>query len=223
MDTQLGYWRWKLFRWNEHPNPYRNRADLAFTWLSQFQANAAAMQEIQNLLRASVTGAYPPTDPKLILEQVAEKMSTGEIQVCAEICGPVALNNSAGFPAGETDELPIPVANAPAPAPPAPEPQEQPTLGPDSDAQAQAQVLKNAAEDGVPFCEECAKKAAAAEAASKAVAPQPEPPAPEPTLGQNNDAAAQAQVLRDAAQSGAHFCEICERMARQAQQSQQDQ
>ena len=37
----------------------------------------------------------------------------------------------------------------------------QATLGPDVDAAATAQNLRDAANDGVPFCEECARAAAA--------------------------------------------------------------
>jgi hypothetical protein len=165
MDTQLGYWRWKLFRWNDHPNPYRNRSDLALTWLSQFQNNPSAMSELQNLLRASATGTYAPTDQVQILQQIADKMASGEIQACVELCGPVALTSvtGSGEQEAEPDISQLRPTPPPAAAPPPPAPVES-TLGPNNDPVAQAQALKAAAENGVPFCEECQKAAAAAAA-----------------------------------------------------------
>ncbi len=62
----------------------------------------------------------------------------------------------------------------------------------------QVATLKAAADSGVPFCEECQKKAD--EAAT------PAPPRPQP------DAARQAETLRDAAKRGAPFCEECEEL-----------
>jgi hypothetical protein len=78
-------------------------------------------------------------------------------------------------PSGPTLQnlAPKPTAAAAAPAPAAsaarprqaaaasPPPATQSTLGPDVDAAATAQNLRDAANDGVPFCEECARAAAA--------------------------------------------------------------
>lgn len=242
METQLGYWRWKLFRWNEHPNPYRNRSDLALTWLNQFQHNASAMAELQQILNTSTTNGYIPTDPRLILEQVAEKMATGEIQVCVEVTGPVALKSVALIIADEVepDLLRLKSAASPAPAPPPSDPTEESTLGPNNDPVCQAQALKDAAEDGAPFCEECEKaaqkkvKAVAAARQAAAAAPPPiddteaiaeVPPsdaaptaASTDTLSPNTDELAQAQALRDASAKGAFFCEECEKV-RKAQEA----
>jgi hypothetical protein len=215
MDTQLGYWRWKLFRWNDHPNPYRNRSDLAFTWLSQFQGDATAMAELQNLLGHSATGGFAAMEPTLLIQQIADKMASGEIQACVEVCGPVVLQAVAG--AGSEELVPdlaqLHQAASPAPPPPAPEPPEDPTLAPDSDAVAQAQVLKDAAQKGVPFCEECTKAPLTKITAAPSTAPAP--PEPASTLGPNNDAEAQAQALRDAAETGAPFCAECEKARQQ--------
>jgi hypothetical protein len=232
MDIQLGYWRWKLFRWNDHPNPYRNRSDLAFTWLSQFQGNALAMSELQNLLGHSVTGAYAPLDPKLLLQQIADKMASGEIQVCPEVCGPVVLQALAGTGAEEEQpDLAQLKSTATTTAPPATDAPVEATLDPGTDPASQAQALKNAAEKGAPFCEQCAKSALppppkppAAAASAPAPASTPTPPAPstpetteQPTLGPDTDAAAQAQALREAAQTGVPFCAECEKARRQMQ------
>lgn len=63
-----------------------------------------------------------------------------------------------------------PQAAAPAPAPaaaraPAAAPAPAPAAAPELDVAAMVQVLLDAARDGVPFCEECARAAAAASAA----------------------------------------------------------
>jgi hypothetical protein len=156
MDIQLGYWRWKLFRWNEHPNPYRNRPDLALSWLTRFQNDPAVMSDLRNLLGASIT------DPQTILQQIAGKLSSGEIYVCMESCGPVSLTAEAteAQEQVEPDLSQMRAQSSPAP-PPAPPPAPESTLGPATDAAATAQVLKDAARDGVPFCEECEKARAA--------------------------------------------------------------
>jgi septal ring-binding cell division protein DamX len=168
MDTQLGYWRWKLFRWNDRPNPYRNQPDLAHTWLSQFHNNASAMADLQTLLGNSATGAYStPVDQAQLLRLIADKMATGEIIAAVELCGPVALMNvtGAGQEEVEPDLSQLQSSSKPAPAPaPAPAAAAESTLSPDNDTAAQVAVLKAAAAQGVPFCEECEKAAAAAAA-----------------------------------------------------------
>lgn len=60
-------------------------------------------------------------------------------------------------PVPEPEPEPDPVAAAPAPAPV----ERNPTFNKNLDAEAQAAVLKAAAEDGTPFCEECERAAAA--------------------------------------------------------------
>jgi hypothetical protein len=215
MDTQLGYWRWKFFRWNEHPNPYRNRPDLAQIWLNQFKDNSSAMAELQVLLNSSATSAYVTTDPLLVLQQVAEKMATGEIQVCAEVCGPVALKSVALIVPDEVEPELSRVPSSPAPAP-SPEPPQESTFGPNNDPECQAQSLRKAAEEGAPFCEEC-EKAAQAQRKAMVAGSSSEPARPQDPQVQT-DEIAQAKALKDAARKGSAFCEECEK-ARQANQT----
>jgi hypothetical protein len=77
-----------------------------------------------------------------------------------------------------------------APTPPTPG---YSTFPPGLDALAVAQVLKDAARDGVPFCEECMKSAMQEYS----------------TFPASLDASAVAQVLKDAARDGVPFCEEC--------------
>jgi hypothetical protein len=67
------------------------------------------------------------------------------------------------------------------------------------DAEAQAAVMRDAAKDGVPFCEECEKARPA----------QARPPEVEPFA--STDVATQADAMRAAAAAGVPFCEECER------------
>jgi hypothetical protein len=213
METQLGYWRWKLFRWNDHPNPYLNRSDLAFTWLTQFQGNTSVMLELRELLSGTATGGYATTDPATILQQLANKMASGEIQLCAEICGPTkfvpdyeGLFEETGQP--DLSEMQVEATpNAPAEIETPPEP----TLQPDNDALIQAGVLKNAAEEGVPFCEECEKALAAA-----IVEP------PDEVFGPEHDQVAQVEVLKESAEAGVHFCELCSQLEPQGEPEEED-
>jgi hypothetical protein len=76
--------------------------------------------------------------------------------------------------------------------PPSPSPRGRPWRG---DARAQAEILRRAAEGGMPFCEICAT--------------------PERASTWSGDAAAQAATLVRAARQGVPFCEICERAAAQ--------
>jgi hypothetical protein len=66
----------------------------------------------------------------------------------------------------------------------------------DIDSPAAAEALKQAASDGVPFCEKCTRTPAAAE-------PQKD------SQLKNVDAARMAQAMKDAAHSGVPFCEKC--------------
>jgi hypothetical protein len=94
--------------------------------------------------------------------------------------------------------------------------------GDDLDEEAQAIALLGAADDGAPFCEECerarqAEREAAAGRGEDEDAPPPPPPITEPPLEPLPDIQeVQAEGLRDAARTGAPFCEECER-ARRAQ------
>jgi hypothetical protein len=101
----------------------------------------------------------------------------------------------------------------------------------DLDAAAQAATMRDAAEAGLPFCEEC-EKLKAAKAAARAQEEEQKEQADEqdeedgqeePEVARasdtptdeavaNVDAAAQAAVLRSAAASGAPFCEECEKL-----------
>jgi hypothetical protein len=161
MEIQLGYWRWRLFRWNEHPNPYLDRPDLALTWLRQFQNDAAFIDELRDLMRSPGGAVYGPADTEVILRGVADQMASGAILPCIDLCGPTKLATAMGLP-GDTDDPDLSELQSqpspPAPAPPSDPPADPPaTLDPATDPEAQAQAMKDAAETGSPLVEECQK------------------------------------------------------------------
>ena len=74
---------------------------------------------------------------------------------------PVVLRPLAQTARPAATAQPAPAASSPRAAPAAaPAPDAETTFGPDLDVAAQVAVLVQAAQDGVPFCEECAKAAA---------------------------------------------------------------
>ena len=127
--------------------------------------------------------------------------------------------------AAEQSAIVRPAAKPPAPAPPPPAPEPAPlTFKKDANAARQAATLIAAAEEGIPFCEECnrlAEEKAHSDAASVPAPPPPAPPppappppapveAPEPlTFAKNEAAQKQAATLVTAAAQGLPFCEEC--------------
>ena len=227
MDIQLGYWRWKVYRWNEHPNPFRGRSDLALEWLRRFQNDRLVMSELRATLSAAGANAQFWPDDKRVLEEVAARLSSGEFHLCAEASYPFRTPEAKIMPPDPDAEaaaqiMSAPPAAAPAPAP-APEPEPPATLSQNADAAQIAEVLKQAAQRGTPFCEECAKAAAAKSAAAQAgglspAAQLPPPPPPESTLPESVDPVAMAQSLQAASEDGTAFCAECERMRQELAQ-----
>jgi hypothetical protein len=206
MDIRLGYWRWRLYRWNEQPNPYRHRPADALQWLLQYQKDPGVMAELRSLLDRSATGGYSSSDPLVILGQIAEKMASGEFLLAPEIFGHVSLELPVGSPAGaSTPPTALPASKnevkpdkAPPPAKASDSDSNEPTLKGDTDPAAMAQSLKDAAKDGAPFCEECAKAAA-----EQAAVAQPQPD-PDPDVDP-----ATATVMKQASRKGVPFVQEC--------------
>jgi hypothetical protein len=212
MDIQLGYWRWKVYRWNEHPNPFRGRADLALEWLRRFRNDRLIMSELRATLSAAGVNGQRSSDDNHVLEEVAARLSSGEFYVCAESSYPFHTAAVDVTPADAPDtvvEPPPPAAPAPAPKP-APETEPEPTLPQDADPAAIAQALQQAAQTGTPFCAECEK----AKALAKAHAP-----VEESTLPDSADAEEIAESLQAASRTGTPFCAECEKARAQAAKS----
>jgi hypothetical protein len=251
MQIEHGYWRWKIFRWDRHPNPFRGRSDLALNWLRGFENDRRVMSELRQLLADARSNALQRATDRQVLEDVALRLSSGEFQVCAESSHPfhhdvTEIKIAAPVSDQELDAIvQPPAAAAPAPPPPAPVPAEA-TLPENADADRIADALKEAARKGTPFCEECEKAplskrsislpmpvaggggAPAARSAevqavlrSPATSPAEVPPS-QGGLSPNVDPAEFARVMRQASAEGQPFCEECER-ARLKQASSQPQ
>ena len=91
---------------------------------------------------------------------------------------------------------------------------EESTFSSTVEALALARILKGAAEQGIPFCEEC-EKARQAKPVRKSVEPPPPAAAPalveESTCSPSVEVTALVQVLKNAAKRGVPFCEECEK------------
>jgi len=105
-------------------------------------------------------------DEAQVKQQVATALEDGRLRTGAGALVVLRPMGQVSAPVA----APAPPAPAPSPraAPVAPPPPVETTFGSDLDVAAQVAVLVQAAQDGVPFCEECAKAAAkqAAEEAS---------------------------------------------------------
>jgi hypothetical protein len=238
MQIEHGYWRWKIYRWDRHPNRFRGRADLALAWLQRFENDRRVMSELRHLLVES-GNAMPRATDRQVLEDIAQRLAAGELHVCAESSHPFHHDTTeVKIPAESEEEPAAGPSPAPAPAPPPPPPAAQETLPEDADADKIADSLKEAAQNGTPFCEECKKAAGkavrpvvtpaspgAAGAATQAVlrsstaviADDTVPPS-QGGLSPDLDPVNFARVMKEAAASGQPFCEECERARLAAQQ-----
>lgn len=197
---EFGLWRWTIHRWNEHPNPFLGRPDLALQWLRQYESEPLFLQELRRLIEAPAV--FHVSDAQ-VLKDAAEQLSAGRLQMCGEFCGHYR-SPATDVKFAEEEVIP-PKAPPPAPAPSPPPSQEAPApaaFSSNTDEQAQADALKTAAENGTPFCEECEK-------AKPKPAPTPKVVVTEATLPANVDPTAVAQVLKAAAENGTPFCAEC--------------
>ncbi len=156
--------RWRLFWWYERPKPSAeliawDRA-AASLWVLGFRRQSDALPALRRLLSQHHTVTFWRWGDDSLLKQVADGVANKRLLVYE--WRPERGGGDLG------DESPAPVL-APAfpleerrvttgPAGPAPD---VPIFPEDAELVAIAAVLKAASEDGVPFCEECAKAAAA--------------------------------------------------------------
>ena len=143
-------------------------ASAARQGVGRFVGDEVTMARLRQLALTAGAEASPQRcDDHALAERIAAGIAAGSMRVC----GPAKVLPLYG--------LATPPAASSAPAPPAPSPSPQPraapvaapptvetTFGSDLDVAAMVAVLRAAAQDGVPFCEECARVAAARHAAS---------------------------------------------------------
>jgi hypothetical protein len=152
MDLKLDAWRWKIYRWNEHPNPFQGRPDLALEWLSKSGADSLTMTQLRGLLSDSGNHTVYSRDDKTVLDEIARRLSTGELHLGAEFRVPGPEAEEIFFV--EPDVTVSPGIFAP-PPPVQPPPDDPATLPPTVNQVLAAQCLQNASDDGSAFCAEC--------------------------------------------------------------------
>jgi hypothetical protein len=129
---------------------------IAVQFARQFRSDVLAMQRFRAVIRQSEGGSAPANEEQL-LQQIAGKLASGELRVCArktEISGAVHERPDRGGPAFDASERRSHRASSARAA------EDEDTFS-DADLAAIAAAQIAAAEAGVPFCEECAKAALA--------------------------------------------------------------
>ena len=122
--------------------------------------DAVTMARLRQLALAAGAEASPQRcDDHALSERIAAGITAGSMRVC----GPAQALSLYGL-ATVSAPAPAPAASAaaaaPRAAPVAAAPPAETTFGADQDVTAMVAALVQAAQDGVPFCEECAKAAA---------------------------------------------------------------
>jgi hypothetical protein len=157
MRVPLGREGWYLCTGSEEPEPgdveFRGDQTLAFQLLTQFGSDPMLLVELQRLFQLPFLNSYPDA-----LEQVASNVASGVWRLRRPDWELMPLFISEKVADGAA--FPLQERRAPAPSSaPRPDP---PSFPPDADLAAIAAIQQEAAELGIPFCEECAKAAAAA-------------------------------------------------------------
>jgi len=185
----------------------------AYSFLRKFVHETFNMKILRNVVAETAyatTSIYRLGDDEIV-QRLAWKIARGEIRLVSRqlkerlIISPAEEEEELA-PAREEPVAAVVETAAPIETPvPVPEPVielpvEPVVVEPPTDyVEAQAATLKDAAESGAPFCENC-EQAAKEPAESAEVAVEPSPV----------HAKAQAKTLKDAAKSGSAFCEKCE-------------
>ena len=142
-------------------------AGSARQWLARSVGDAAAVAALRRTALALADGTdLSRIDDHQLLDQLAAAAAAGRLRSTG---APPELLRLVTAPALVAAPAPSPRPSASRAAPAAPPSAVETTFDSDLDAAAMAAVLVQASQDGVPFCEECAK-AAAKRAAAEAVA-----------------------------------------------------
>ena len=131
-------------------------------WVGRFIGDDVMMSRLRLLVLAAGAETAPAMcDDQAVADRITAGISAGSIRVC----GPAQALALPGLAAVRAPVAALARAAAPPRAAPvAPPSAVQTTFGSDLEVAAMVAVLVQAAQDGVPFCEECAKAAAAAAA-----------------------------------------------------------
>ena len=152
-------------------------ATAARQWVGRFVGDDVMMARLRQLALTSGAEVSPQMcDDHAVADRITAGITAGAMRVCGPakaltLYGLTALRPPAAAPAPPASSPSSPrAAPVAAPAP------VETTFGSELDVAAMVAVLVQAAQDGVPFCEECARAAARA-AAEEIVDPVPAPAA----------------------------------------------
>ncbi len=155
---------WKLCRWSDcgecHPasrldNPIRTRL-----WMDQ-QSDPLLMQHMRRALFTETGVHSHMMEDGDVASVMSHQISSRMLHVCEKEV-PLLLQRTDGHAVAHAEVESAPVERSTrSSSTPAPKAAEPPSFGREADLAAMAGVLKAAAETGTPFCEECAKAAAA--------------------------------------------------------------
>jgi hypothetical protein len=130
-------------------------------WLRRFRGDPFRAAELRRSLAAAGYASIHRCDDDAVLRVLASAIVAGRFQLVRKEFTHLSTGGGVGeeSPATPQEEA---AAAPPRPRPPQPEEiLEEPTFPPDVDTLAIAASQKEAARLGVPFCEECARKAVA--------------------------------------------------------------
>ncbi len=134
-------------------------------WLGRHIGDDAAMARLRLLAGSAGVEATPLIlDDQALADQLAARIATGAIRVCGARQAPKLYGVTSTPVAAAAAPAPSSATPAPAPAAKAAPAPAETTFGSGMDPAAMAATLREAARDGVPFCEECARAAAMAAA-----------------------------------------------------------
>ncbi|MCY2987102.1 MAG: hypothetical protein NTY19_04440, partial [Planctomycetota bacterium] len=183
--------------------------------LTRLKTNAVAMVRIRDFVRRAEQGyCVALANDDELFEQFSRLLDSNRWRICSLVSVDQPTTHAEVESQCPSFDEPSPPTRQTAPPPPvAQADSDNSTFPSNHDATAQTLALVEAAQSGVPFCEECAKLRLSQSSERSEPPVAPVPAAPPETSGppSNPDAVAQAEVLVEAAQSGAPFCEECEK------------
>jgi hypothetical protein len=125
--------------------------DIALQWTQRFHGDDFIVTSFESLLRECVSGAYFDDDAG-VLEHVAQKLKSGELLVWGRKWGFAGMTSAKAEPKYAP---PFDPAERKKYQPDAPKSEPEEGFPDSADLVAIADVMKQAAQEGVPFCEEC--------------------------------------------------------------------
>ncbi len=188
------HWWFEAARDGRSRLPFQDR-QYARAFLGRIGEGAGNLAVLRRFAADRLSTPSIRVEDTALLDELAWWVVSGRVRVAAHLPELRGMATAA-------EEAPAPQIawDAPVPTEEAAPVVEPPTFPTDIDAPAIAAAMREAAREGVPFCEQCMRKRLAAKRATEA-----------PTLSAGVDAPAMAATLKRAAERGTPFCEECEK------------